>query len=287
MQISYLDVGQGTATLIEYPSGYRILIDGGGSSFSTTTVGKRIIAPFLWKKRIQKLDAIAITHPDADHYNGLSFIIKHFSPKTIWLRDKEGHDDNYKQLIQLAEKQGASVSIPEEGDLWGDGNTSFECLANTSGWQVDAGHSASRLKGNSGLVLKACTLQLCALFPGDIGRGIERSMVIQGFDLSAELLLAPHHGSITSNSSEFLTAVAPKHLLVSAGRSSKGYFPHKGLKQECDSQQINLLTTSDQGTLQIITTQDGYQIYGYKRKDDNPLSSYHPVLLSEASITPR
>lgn len=287
LQISYLDVGQGAATLLEYPSGYRILIDGGGSSFSTTTVGERIIAPFLWKKGIRKLDAIAITHPDADHYNGLGFIIKHFSPKTVWLRDIDGHDDNFKRLIQLAEKLGASVSIPAEGYLWGEEGASLKCVANTSGWEVKAGSTASRTRGNSGIVLKACTLQLCALFPGDIGRNIERSLVIQGFDLSAELLLAPHHGSITSNSREFLAAVAPTHLMVSAGRSSRGYFPHKGLRKECDIRQIDLLTTSDQGTLQIFTKQDGYQIYGYKRKDDNPLSSYHPVLLSEASITPR
>ena len=286
-QISYLDVGQGTATLLEYPSGYRILIDGGGSSFATTNVGERLIAPFLWKKGIRNIDAVAITHPDADHYNGLGFIIKHFSPKLLWVRDKEGHDDNFKRLIKLAEKQGVSVSIPEEHGLWRNSVESLECIANTSDWRDGASNNESRIRGNSGLVLKACTDQFCALFPGDIGRDIERSLVMQSFDLNAEFLLAPHHGSITSNSVEFLTAVAPKYLMVSAGRSSKGYFPHKDLRKECDNQKIDLLTTSDQGTLRIITEQGGYKIYGYKRKDENPLFSYHPVLLRKTIIKPR
>jgi competence protein ComEC len=282
-QISYLDVGQGSATFLEYPSGYRVLIDGGGSSFSTTTIGERIIAPFLWKKGIKNIDAIAITHPDADHYNGLEFVIKRFSPKTLWVRDKDGHDDNFKRLILLADKQRISVSIPDEGILWGERDASLESVANTSGWKDSAGSTESRASGNSGLVLKTCVQQLCALFPGDIGRSREQALVTQGLDLNADVLLAAHHGSITSNSSQFLAAVSPKYLLVSAGRSSKGYFPHKSLRKECETQQVDLFTTADQGTLKITTNQGGYKIYGYRRKDDNPLSSYHPVLLNEVS----
>lgn len=286
-RIFYLDVGQGSATLLEYPSGFRVLIDGGGSSFTATTVGEQVIAPFLWKKGIRKIDAIAITHPDADHYNGLGFIIKNFYPKTLWVRDKDGHDDNFKNFIRQAKNDRVSVSIPEKGQYLVEGSDSLECIANISSREAGSGNTESRNSGNSGLVLKACSRQLCALFPGDIGRSRERHLVAQGFDLNADVLLAPHHGSITSNSSQFLAAVAPKYLLVSAGRSSKGYFPHKDLAQECKDKQIDLFTTSDQGTLTIISKQDGYQIFGYKKKDSNPLSSYHPVLLDEEIITPR
>jgi competence protein ComEC len=287
LRLSYLDVGQGSATFLEYPSGFRLLIDGGGSSFATPTVGERVIAPFLWAKGIQKIDAVIITHPDADHYNGLEFIIEHFSPNILWVRDKDGHDNQFKRLIQLAEKQRISVFIPGKGDLLLEGSKSLECVANISGWGDDANGTDSRSNGNNGLVLKACAQQVCALFPGDIGRSSERALVDQSFDLKADILLSPHHGSVTSNSSQFLEAVSPKHLLVSAGRSTKGYFPHNSLAKECESRQINLFTTSDQGTLEIITKEDSYQLYGYKREDNNPLSSYHRVLLDEKPVTPR
>lgn len=275
-QISYLDVGQGSSTLLEYPSGFRILIDGGGSSFARTTVGERVIAPFLWKKGIRKIDAIAITHPDADHYNGLGFIIKHFSPRTLWVRDTSGHDDNFRSLIQLAKKNRVSVSIPEKGQYLVEGSESIKCVVNSSDRQDSATESR-----NSGIVLKARSRRLSVLFPGDIGRNKEQELVTKGYGLKADILLAPHHGSITSNSSQFLAAVSPRYLLVSAGRSSKGYFPHKGLAKECDIQQIDLFTTADQGTLKVISKPGGYQLYGYRRKDKNPLSSYHPVLLDE------
>ncbi len=116
----------------------------------------------------------------------------------------------------------------------------------------------------------------------------EKALVAQGFDLEADVLLAPHHGSITSNSTQFLAAVSPKYLLVSAGRSSKkGYFPHKDLAKECKEREIDLFTTSDQGTLEIISREDGYQIFGYQRNNDNPLSSFHPVILDEDIIIPQ
>ncbi|MGB3224829.1 MAG: DNA internalization-related competence protein ComEC/Rec2 [Desulforhopalus sp.] len=286
LRISYLDVGQGSSTYIEFPSGFRVLIDGGGSSFTTTTVGERVIAPFLWKKGIQEIDAVIITHPDADHYNGLEFIIRHFSPRLLWVRDKEGHDSQFKRLIQLAEKQQVSVIIPEEGDLLFEGPQSLKCVANALDLENEV--NISRISGNNGLVLKACGLQFCVLFPGDIGRNSEKALIDQGFDLNADVLLAPHHGSITSNSSQFLEAVSPDYLLVSAGRSTKGYFPHKGLAEECASRQISLFTTSAQGTLETIANGNGYQVYGYERgNNNNPLSSYNRVLLAEEGITPR
>jgi competence protein ComEC len=284
LRISYLDVGQGSSTLLEFPSGFRVLIDGGGSSFAATSVGERVIAPFLWKKGIQGIDAIIITHPDADHYNGLGFIIKHFSPKILWVRDKDGHDSQFKRLIQLAEKQQVSVIIPEEGDLLTEGPQSLECVANVLDLENEV--NISRNSENNGLVLKVCALRFCALFPGDIGRSSEKALIDQGVDLNADVLLSPHHGSITSNSSEFLEAVSPDYLLVSAGRSTKGYFPHKGLAGECDNRQINLFTTSDQGTLEVTTKGNGYQVYGYEREDNNPLSAYNRMLLAEEAITP-
>ncbi len=285
-RVTYLDVGQGTATLLEYPSGFRALIDGGGSSFAATSVGERIIAPFLWKQGIRTIDAIVITHPDADHYNGLAFINDHFSPKTIWSKGREGHDENFQKLIRLAEQRGVKVLIPAVGDGLPAGEESLVCvtnLADVKNGKIPSGPQ----KRNDGIVIKACAAELCALFPGDIGRESERFLVDQGFAVQAEFLLSPHHGSITSNSSEFLAAVAPKHLLVSAGRAGKGNFPHNGLGRECDMQQISLHTTAEQGTLQIIADTKGYQLYGYVRKGDNPLLSYRPVLLDERTFTPR
>ncbi len=279
-RISYLDVGQGSATLLEYPSGFRLLIDGGGSSFSSTTVGERVIAPFLWKKGIRTIDAIAITHPDADHYNGIPFIIKHFSPRTLWVRDKLGHDELFKDLIRLAERKEVEVIVPEDGQHLGDNSEDLTCITNISFQQEKSETPVPRNLANSGLVLKACSQNLCALFPGDIERAGENALTERGYNLQADILLAPHHGSITSNSADFLTAVSPQYLMVSAGKSSTGHFPHKGLAEESENRQITLLSTAAHGTLEVVAYQQGFRIYGNDRENENPLKPFEPENLS-------
>jgi len=281
LQVSFIDVGQGSATLLEYPSGLTILVDGGGpAAFGSTTVGERTIAPLLWHKGIRKLDAIAITHPDADHYNGLEFIVRHFAPSTIWVRDTIGHDHSYRQLMLLAAKEKIPVVVPEAGQRLGNAGEYLECIENLGSKQMPENPSESRQDANSGIVLKGCYGERCALFPGDIGMGEEISLVGLDYDLAADFLLAPHHGSSTSNSPELLTAVSPRLIVVSAGRTGGGHFPHKHLADECAARTIPLVTTSRSGTLSIIAERDAYQVWGHSRPDNNPLRPFQPVLLA-------
>lgn len=287
-RISYLDVGQGSSTLVEFPSDLRVLIDGGGGAFGSTNVGERVIAPFLWQKGIDKLDAVIITHPDTDHYSGLDFILEHFSPNSLWIRDRQGHDDNFRNILHLADKKQIPVIIPEKQYTFGTETDFIACLANTL---VD-GHSGDRpmagVRSNSGLVLKTCSGDFCALFPGDIEKEEERMLVATHEDLDADVLLAPHHGSATSGTPEFLAAVSPQYLIVSARKSSSGHFPHAKVKDECAKQQIALLSTAQQGTIELEVTRDGYRLYGFERVRGNPLYPMRSVMLQiPAEIRPR
>src|SRR5262249_32358476 len=70
LRITFLDVGQGDATLVELPEGRRILIDGGPGGARRFDVGERVLAPFLWNRFVSRLDAVALTHSDSDHSGG-------------------------------------------------------------------------------------------------------------------------------------------------------------------------------------------------------------------------
>ncbi len=286
LQLTFLDVGQGSASLALFPSGMTVLIDGGGSSTTTSSVGERVIAPYLWHKGITRLDAVAITHPDADHYNGLGFILKRFSPKQLWVRDRHGHDEGFRQLIYLAEEQQIAVVTPREGMRLGNEDAAdiLECIANIASDNIASVPRESRTSANTGIIIKACSKQYCALFPGDIGRTEEHSLINRAYNLSAEILLAPHHGSITSNSPEFLAAVSPALMMVSAGRSGNGHFPHDRLEDDCEEKGITLLTTTEHGTLEAIIDRERSQVFGYRKIQNNPLHSYEPVLVNEKKI---
>ena len=292
MHLVALDVGQGSATLIHYPSGRAVLIDGGGAATASPAVGERVIAPFLWSHGIATLDAMVITHADADHYNGLGFVLDHFPTKALWVRDLHGHDEEYREVLQRAKRRGVLLTVPEVGETLaslGPGE-SLRCLASPAAGVVDVAASTGR-GGNNGLVVKACHGNGCALIPGDIDRAEEGHLLASGGDLAADILLSPHHGSKTSNSKEFLSAVAPQAMLVSTGRGNRGYFPHPGLGDDCLGLGIALFTTARHGTLTAKFTPSGAELTGYGRQPASPFLPCRPLPLAGGALrvdsTPR
>jgi len=115
-KISYLDVGQGTSTLIEYPDGTNMLIDGGGNTSTRFNVGKNIIAPFLWHKRIRHIDQVLITHPDSDHFNGLGFIVQRFHPRVVYINGQVGETADYRNLLNLITRKKIPLQQAEKNE---------------------------------------------------------------------------------------------------------------------------------------------------------------------------
>lgn len=267
-KVSFIDLGQGSSTLIE-TKGKKILIDGGGASFSSRHVGETVIAPFLWNKAIGKIDTIIITHPDADHYNGLQFIVDHFSPDEIWLRDKEGHDTNYHDLIKNAESAGITLKTSKAADEIVDENFRLLCLANLHG--VNFGESRVVKASNGGLIIQACFNDYCFLFPGDINMEMEQYLLSDGPALQSEVLLSAHHGAKTSNSAAFLSAVHPDYSVVSAGNSSRGYFPHSSFLAKCRQFNIHVFTTAKDGTVEFAFHDYEMRIRRSAKFEGNPL----------------
>jgi len=133
------------------------------------------------------------------------------------------------------------------------------------------------------LIMKACAQDLCLLFPGDIGKGAEHTLVEKEYALHANILLSPHHGSATSNSEQFLKAVKPAYMVVSSGKGKKNIFPHPDLDRLCGVNGINLLQTAQYGTIEIVSASKGYKIYGYQKYKNNPLANLSRFLIAEVS----
>jgi competence protein ComEC len=282
LQMVALDVGQGSSNLVRFPSGKAVLIDGGGSAATKPSVGERVIAPYLWMQGISRLDAVVITHPDADHYNGIPFILKHFTPETLWVRDLQGHDHGYQEVLRMASRLGVAIRVPEVGETFpGLGvEESLSCLA-TQGDKIPGSAPGTKARDNNGLVLKACYRQHCALLPGDIDRREEARLIDSEANLRADLLVSPHHGSKTSNTPRFLAAVAPQILVVSAGKSGQGRFPHPLLKEECRALGIAMASTSEHGSLTAHLGLGQSEFWGYGRPGDNPFNNWEPIRLRQ------
>ena len=263
-RVTYLDVGQGSATLLESADGRKILIDGGGSSLSRESVGSRIIAPYLWARGITRLDLVINTHPDADHFNGLPFILEHFSPKSLWVSTDTIASKEYAAFLDLAKRQSVQLFVPETGFSTTLGDLQVTCLYNPF-------HGVPQHEHNAGLVIKVMSGNFSALFPGDIEQATEQHLVETQQPLIANILLAAHHGSRTSNSPALLKAVDPQLVIVSAGANERGLFPGKDIIQYCQENKIPLLTTREQGSMQIKFSKSGLDGVRFGDPKANPL----------------
>ncbi|MFZ5773746.1 MAG: DNA internalization-related competence protein ComEC/Rec2 [Thermodesulfobacteriota bacterium] len=250
--ITVLDVGQGNAVVIELAGGFTALVDGGGSSSPQFNVGERVIAPFLWSRRISRLDAVVISHPDADHSNGLAFIIRRFRPATVWVNGDNGANDTYTALLELATAQGAVIRVPRSGEtLFGNSRSRF---SNVGDSHLGGGTGS---ENDRSLVMRLASHGKNFLFTGDIGEAAERELVAEHKELAADVLLLPHHGSSSSTTPSFLAAVAPEYVVISAGRNKSSLFPAPEVLSRCRAAGCTIYNTALDGAVSFTTAGDG------------------------------
>jgi competence protein ComEC len=249
--VNFLDIGHGNCVVVELANGDITIIDGGGAKSDKFNVGEMIIAPYLWKKRVKKIKSIIVSHSDADHYNGLDFILKNFTPDTLWLNSKKGDGKDFNDLIKHAEELNVEIRIPEAGEtLLQHEETRINNLTNlhiTPGIGKD---------NNKSLVIKVSSKRLNFLLTGDIEESAEEQLISQVEDLHANVLLAPHHGSATSSSMDFLQAVAPEYTVISAGKLRPYTFPSPKVIKRYQQIGSKVFNTARDGTI-TFQTKDG------------------------------
>lgn len=261
-RISFLDVGQGNATVLELAGGYTALIDGGGAFSDRFNVGEMLIAPFLWGKKITHLDVVIISHPDADHFNGLPFIVKHFKPKKIWINGDLQSENSYESLLDIARAKSATVHTPQTGEMLFANSTST--IFNVADLHIDP---ITLSDNDKSLVIALETRSKKILFTGDISKKAESLLVKDNISLQADILQLPHHGSATSSSKEFLDTVSPDYAIISAGKHKTGTFPATDVVSRCQEAGIRIYNTATDGTITVTVTNDGMQIETWKNED--------------------
>ena len=261
LRVSVIDVGLGSASLLELPGGYTILVDGGGFADNASfDVGEKIIAPFLWRKKIQTVDTLILSHPNSDHLNGLIFIARHFNVKNVWCNNESRKTLGYAKFMEVIADQNIHLPVFEHLPrrhringvvidlLYPPPN--FMNLRNTQNW---------RNTNNNSLVVKASLKSISFLFPGDIMDEAEKELVyLAGNSLSSNVLIAPHHGSKTSSSQVFLNTVNPEVVVISSGRNNRFEFPHAVILKRYENKGCTIWRTDISGAIRLAT--DGQEL---------------------------
>lgn len=242
--ITMLDVGQGECIHLRYPNGKDALIDTGGLPYPPhgNFVGERLVSRYLWHLRSPNLSYVLITHSDADHKKGYSFLkrafpisqLLYFEPQqeysTPWRRLSQGDSFSFSQVMH-------SVHHPPSME-------------------------SSRLSSNNASIVMTLVYgDFSILLTGDIESPIER-ILLQRLTPVTVLKLA-HHGSETSTSRELLQTVRPRVAIVSAAREHLFGHPSPSVLARLEEFGAEVFSTAGFGSLRLITDGLSWKIQHY------------------------
>jgi competence protein ComEC len=216
LTVTFLDVGQGDAILIDSPAGQRILVDGGPSGETISeALGRHL--PF-WDRRI---DLVVLTHPDQDHLAGLVTVLERYDvDRALVPPVLEDHGSTYRAWLDALERERVPAEEAVAGQ-WIDlgGGAWLSVMHPPPEPLVGADED------DNGVVLKLTLGEASFLLTADIGAKGETYLTNRHADLRATVLKVAHHGSAGSSSATFLEAVSPLMAVVTVGRDNRFGLP--------------------------------------------------------------
>jgi len=217
LRATFIDVGQGDSILIEFPGGKRMLLDGGGFYDDSFDVGRNVVAPVLWRKKIATLHYLVLTHPHPDHLNGLKFIADSFKVEEFWENGQQYSSVPYLDLMDIvARRQIHRITVHDASPPRWINGVKVEVL-NPPQPGMMQGRNPWSQTNNRSIVLKMTCKNHRFLLTGDIEGETEAQLVQSGKDLRSDVLKVPHHGSKTSSTRRLLEAVKPSHSVFTVG----------------------------------------------------------------------
>jgi competence protein ComEC len=268
LRATFLDVGQGDCTVVEFPRGKRMVIDGGGL-YGDFDVGENVVAPFLWKRRILRVDYLVLSHPQPDHYKGLLFIAQHFGPREFWHNGLTSTASSYEELLKVIKKKGIRMVRVEDGFARSIGEARVEALHPVEGWMA-GGQSKRGWANNNSLVLRIAFGDHSLLFTGDIEHEAETRLLKVNKALRAQVLKVPHHGSKTSSTYYFIEAVSPQYAVFPLGYKNIFHFPSKRVLRRYEEFGCQILRTDLDGAITVTSDGKKLQVRTYYQAELNP-----------------
>ena len=254
LRVTFVDVGQGDACLVQLPSGINILVDG-GQRHSWFDAGERYLKPLLDYFAIKRLRYVVATHAHNDHYGGLLTILKNFKVDTLVISPYVDKSKGYLTFLEQAKIKQIPIKVVRRGNQLNLGSDVRAYVLHPFGrFNKVSNHSGSEIN-NSSVVIKLCFGSTAFLLTGDVQKDVEQALQTFGPLLQSTVLKAGHHGSNTSSTLPFLLFVKPRFAVISVGVKNKFGHPSQIVLKRFKHSGIPALRTDRFGA--IVFESDG------------------------------
>jgi competence protein ComEC len=256
LRVTFLSVGEGDAAVVRFP-GSRVMVIDGGSAWRDFDLGERVVARYLWVNKIMHVDWIALSHPDQDHFGGLDFIARNFSPDEFWDVAAENHDEGYEHLLATLDAQHVPIRRI-------DATTPPISIAGVRLTALNPRATPATSRNNASMVLRLEYRGTSLLFTGDLEAAGESALLAASHNLPATILKVPHHGSRTSSSAGFVEATAPRLAVMSLGYRNRFNFPATEVVERYRAEGSIIMRTDEDGAIEADIVAKGASIAGYR-----------------------
>ena len=233
LRLSILDVGQGLAVVVETDD-KTLVYDAGPIYGERFSAGSGIIAPYLWRRGRNRIDLLIVSHEDGDHSGGVKSLLKSVQVDELLVGPGVSLD-------------GAQHCLAGQRWHWGQGIDliTFQILSPSPAGAVEG--------NNSSCVLLITWRNQTILLPGDIEQQVEQQLPLASAPIT--VLIAPHHGSKTSSTVEFVALTRPAHVVFSSGYRHQFGHPHSSVVKRYGLVASRLWQTSEQGAISFVWNQ--------------------------------
>ncbi|MEM7208436.1 MAG: DNA internalization-related competence protein ComEC/Rec2 [Pseudomonadota bacterium] len=244
LQVTALDVGQGLSVLVRTRN-HNLLYDTGGRFSDSFNAGSAVIVPTLRQLGIRKLDAVIISHGDLDHRGGFNDLVENV---------------DIERLLS-----GNPLMLPRpakpcfQGQTWNWDGVLFEILHPSAG-------KPSSNRNDRSCVLRVSFGERAVLLPGDIEHTSESRLLRSHQNVSADILLAPHHGSASSSTPAFIAAVEPDHVVFPVGYRNRFGFPKQDVVNRYSQTDAALWRSDHHGAVvfELLDDHTDWRAYSFR-----------------------
>lgn len=275
VRITFVEIGQGDAAVIELPDGNVWLVDGGGLPFVAPTAkgdpqklaetpARLALLPYLRHRRITHIDLAIVSHAHPDHFVGLQAVARRMPIRELWsVHQRSAQPGPYETWLAGLRDAGTIVRAPEVGMARTSSGAGLEVLwplYSETGTQLGRASMADPILtvNDNSLVIRLVVGQRNVLFAGDIEAEAEQLLVDHyGDGLGADILKVPHHGSRTSSTPAFVRATRPAVAVISCGRANRFDFPATEVEERWSASGSQVLRTDKVGSVTVEIERSG------------------------------